>query len=176
MKERLKFGRPDTPAQAILRLPTREHPDYEITTSPIEHLTHFNEWLTGLVVRFPAALESPLLDREIPLEYEDVRLMEKFSFSRQKEERFTVQWGFIRKNNELSLIFPSGSDNYRWWQISRVVPKLDLPRLSMICVETNRNFSLEDTEYRFNENSEFSFLLLTSEELANLKEKIVGAR
>jgi hypothetical protein len=169
MGERLKFGRPDSPAQALLRLPTRQHPDYLSSGGPIEHLVHLNEHLGVVSVERDGL---PLIERNVPLNIDDMRLLEKFSFRRRRDELLTIQWESIRRGSEWSLIFPQGYDSYRWWQVARMQPDLDLPGLIFVSVELNSRFCSQPTEWRSDENSEFELFLLTPEELMGLKAEL----
>ena len=174
MTERLVFGRPESSSQAMLRLPTRKHPDYdtEYGGGPIEHLSHFEEHLTYLATEILNGMRPSLLERCIPLELEDMKVMEAVSFRRELGSALTVGWEYIRASSHWGLFFPTGDNDYRWWQISEMTPKLELPSFSLFCIESNEQWVKERVEHRFNDFSEFELILLSSQELTSLKEEL----
>jgi len=81
-----------------------------------------------------------------------MRLLEKVSFRRNLENPITVDLEYIRGNSHGSDYFPSGDDEYRWWQIADMVPALSVPLAKLVCVESNSKYHRTKTDYRFNEN------------------------
>ena len=166
--EKLKFGRPNSAIQAMIRLPTPNHPDYwKIQCGPIEHLAHLNKHLTRLVIEEPT-----LYRRWVPLNLEDMKLLESLSFRRKFEDILTIQWQYIRSSSHWQMFFPTGSSDYRWWQITKMVPELEIPPFTLVCVESNSHFSSEKIKRHFDDFSEFNLLLLNPKELTSLKEEL----
>jgi len=168
-----EFGKPSTDSQALSRLPGPNHPEYELHGSAIEHLVHFRNYVVEMLSWTPRegqeAIHNPSIgQRWIPLGLEDMKLLEEGSFRRDLENPTTVDWECIRRNNPWSDYFPSGDDEYRWWQITDLVPALSVPSAKLVCVESNSKFQATKTDHRFNEHSEFDIFVLTSEELNSL--------
>lgn len=174
MSQRLEFGKPSTDLQAIIRLPDPDHPDYNITAGPIEHLAHLKELIEDILIKNREAISDlNLVDRWTPLVLEDIRLLEKVSFRRDLENSITVDWEYIRDKSNWSGFLPSmDDDEYRWWQITEMVPALSVPSAKLVCVESNSKYDRTKTDYRFNEHSEFDIFVLTPEEFDSLKQEL----
>ena len=167
-----EFGKPSTDSQALSRLPTLSHPEYELRGSEIEHLVHFRNYVVRMLSWTPRegqeAIHNPSIEqRWIPLGLEDMKLLEEGSFRRDLENPITVNWEYII-NNPWSDYFSSDDDEYRWWQITDLVPALSIPSVKLVCVESNLKFEMTKTDHRFNKHSEFDIFVLTSEELNSL--------
>ena len=174
MSTRLEFGKPNDPLQALIRLPDRQHQEYEIIGSPIEHLTHFKEALEEIAVEVLGGKDVPLEHRWLPLEIEDMRLLEKMSFYRSPEPIITAQWELIRDEHFWADYLPRERDGeYRWWQVSKMLPSLNLPQqIELVSVETNTCFKAERTLYRYDKFSTFDLFVLKPEELQGLTEEL----
>lgn len=174
MSERLEFGKPRDIAQALLRLPSRQHPDYVKTGGPIEHLTYFKEHLEETISLIKKGIEITPKMTWIPLELDDMKLLEKVSFYRSSKPIITADWVTIQRENSWALLLPRDDDEeYRWWQITQMRPSLGLPdEMKLICVETNTRFMGERVNYRYNELSVFDFFVVKPEELQNLCEEL----
>lgn len=177
MSSRPEFERPKTVGQAIRRLPACSHPEYEKEGGSIEHLVHLRSKVIDLIrsaLRYgPDFLSDSALDtRWIPLEVEDVQLLEQLSFYRDLENAVTVQWEYIRKESEWANYYSSGDDQYQWWQISEMIPPLTIQSSKLVCVETNYHFLMQETNYRTDENSEFDIYIFTPEELNSLLQEL----
>ncbi len=173
MSPRLEFGKPTTDLQAIIRLPDSSHPEYELHGSAIEHLVHLKELFEDILIKNQEIISNLSLgDRWTPLALEDMKLLEEGSFRRDLENPITVDWEQIRRNNPWSDYLPSGDDEYRWWQVSEMVPALSVPSAKLVCIESNSKFHRTKTDYRFNEQSEFDIFVLTPEEFDSLKQEL----
>jgi len=174
MSRELVFGKPATVEQALLRLPDGRHPEYgKDEGGPIEHLVHFQEHLVEMLSEVQEQgleylLNSGIDIRNIPLELEDIKLLERYSFRRDMDNSVTIQVEYIPEDNVWSLYLPSGDDEYRWWQISKLIPPLGIPSVELLCIEMNSKYIPEETSFRFDDDSEFEVFLLTTEELNSL--------
>ncbi len=119
-----------------------------------------------------SGIELSLYERWVPLGLEDMKVLERFSFRRKLEDALTVQWEFVRDSSQWELFFPTESDSYRWWQISKMTPDLELPLLTLVCVESNSHFILEGVKHHSDDSSEFDLLLLNPQELISLREEL----
>ena len=143
--ETLRFGRPESFEQAILRLPNTDHPEYKIIDGPIQNLNYLKETLESTLKRYEQERTFALEDRLVSLNLEDIKLMETISFKRQAEGSNIVQWEYMRPENMWSQIYPCTDDDYRWWRVTRMVPEFDSEGgLILIGIETNATFSTRD--------------------------------
>ena len=174
MSIRLEFGKPNDPFQALIRLPDRQHQEYEINGSSVEHLTHFKEALVEIAVGVLEGKDVSLEHRWLPLEIEDMKLLEKMSFYRSPEPIITANWEFIRDEHFWADYLPRERDGeYRWWQVSKMLPSLNLPKqVELMSVETNTRFESKRTLYRYDEFSTFDLFVLKPEELQGLTEEL----
>ena len=174
MSIELAFGKPTTVEQALSRLPDRTHSEYgKVVGGSIEHLVHFRERLTELQnelqMHGPDYLHNTSLDaRNIPLELEDIKLLERYSFRRDLANSVVIQMEYVPEDNEWSLYLPNGDEEYKWWQISKLIPSLNFPSVELISVEMNSKSIYEEINYLSDEDSEFEIFLLTAGELNSL--------
>ncbi len=173
---RLEFGQPTTPEQAILRLPEESHPDYKIAAGVIEHLVHFRNVVEGVLNKEPDTIPDISLDeRWIPLNLEDIKLLEKASFRRDLQNAITISWEYIPLDSKWAGMLQYDDNDYRWWQVTELLPSLKDSSLKLVCVESNSEFSGNEN-FRFNENSDFNILILTFGEFDSLKQELTRNR
>jgi hypothetical protein len=177
---RLEFGLTEDPLQAMIRLPERSHPLYRSADgNPFEHLAHTRERLTELVGAWTlgSLSELSLDERSIPLNVSDMVLMsEAMSFKRDlTKPHTTIDWGYLDAEpiNPWYYFYPTGDDNYLWWQITRMKPAFALSQFSLFSIETNGSFSIEENSFRFNSLSDFDLVMATSEEIEILTGSII---
>ena len=148
---RLEFGKPQSPLQAIIRIPDRSHPEYDKDGGPFEHVAHFGETLANIIRKILDGEDIPLEGRWIPLEIEDMKLLRDVSsFTCEQEPILTTYWGTISQESVWGReYFPTRDNSYRWRQVSKMNPRLDMKGFELICVETS---DCSDQGTHFDEN------------------------
>jgi hypothetical protein len=177
---RLEFGETTNPLQAMVRLPERSHPLYgSADGNPFEHLAHTRERLFDWVNAwaYDSISELSIEERSIPLNVADMVLMSQaMSFKRNFEKpQTTIPWGYYNaiEGNPWFNFYPSGDDNYLWWQISIMTPGFNLSQYSLHSIETNNTFRIKDNAVRFDDQSDFDLVLVTNEEIEMLTKSII---
>lgn len=173
----LEFGRPKTASQAWIKIPDDLHPNYRIDGGSYEHCAHFRQFILGFLSSWvKGEVKNLSLEaRMAPLETEDIRLLFQVnSFYRDLGSPFTVNWGYIEPSNfsVWSSVLPSGDNNYRWWQITTLLPDVKFGNYRLYCIEMNDRFSPEKTERRFDEGSEFELVFARKGEMKTLKKEL----
>jgi len=168
---RLEFGRPTSVSQALYRLPGKDHSRYD-KEEGVEHVAHFKKRLTILHHLIENEVHIPLEIRWIPLQIEGMKLLKTSnSFVRKPDPILTVSWEYVSNKSYWGKnFFPSGNEEYRWWQISEMDPNIDLPKYKLICVETNNQF---DKSTHYNKHSDFDLFIMKPEDLEFLAEVLM---
>jgi len=169
----LTFGKPETVEQALLRLPDRTHPLYE-KDQVIEHLAHFKEWFIETYLQIMGGRLARLDNRFAPLTVEEIIIMKNLSFARDKV-LFTANWNFVPKTlYPWYKLYPTEDNEYRWWQVSEMLPQPKLPHgIKLVAIETNKEFNLNQTGWRLNDQSDFEVGFTESAELKLLRTNLI---
>lgn len=137
----LEFGIPKDSSQAIIRLPTRNHPLYE-SDEVIEHLTHIGEELIKLSVLNTLERkyfqELMLEDRLIPLALNDLTFLERISFKRSQTPIATAEHEYIERGSAWGEFYFQNDDDYGWWEVYLMTPNLEVPNHKLVCIMFNK--------------------------------------
>lgn len=158
MTEQLMFGRPQNAAQAKLRLPTRQHPEYNVDGGPMEELAHLNKQLSDWEDAIRNGLVLPLGERRVPLSPEAMRQLERRSFCRDPETALTAFDAYTK---------PAGT-----WQISKMKPEVGNSKFCLICLKSQEQIRLDSKLEPYDPRSEFEIFLLTFKEPDSLKSEL----
>lgn len=165
----LEFGNPRTIESALSRIPGRDHPQYSIQCGAYEHCTHVKEHLYKIINYDLAQLS--LEDRMIPLVTEDMRLLFQLnSLKRNLDTASTFRWSSIEfdENETWTTLLPVGDDNYRWWQITEIMPGVSVEGYKLISIEMNSRFESSSDDIRLDDRSEFELVVVRNDELDRL--------
>ncbi len=132
---RIEFGRPTDFYQAVMRLPNTDHPDYGVDQQ-IERLAHLKD-------RLESPLVGPLEERMVPLDIEDVALMERWSFVLGKPEE-VFPWTRVGSSSSWAPLFYRDENEYGYFTIWFPEPRLETQNgwEKLLCVAENRSFDV----------------------------------
>jgi hypothetical protein len=164
----LTFGRPETSEQAWIRLPDRDNPLYK-TDQVFEHLAHLKDWFIETYIHILDGKWTSLENRFAPLSVQDMTFMKQISFV-PGPPLVIAEWKHLPDNlapwNE---VFPTGDNEYRWWQVCPIIPQPKLPPgISFISVETNKSCDLIEQTRISDVDSEFELGWIDKAELKKL--------
>lgn len=167
----LEFGLPRTYHDAIVRAPGITDADYNKLNVSVRGCANFRTWLTDITTP-KLFVESDLITRSFEIPKESLALLRQVnSFRRNMDDRLTFQWSRL-DNIKWTRIFPTGDDNYRWWEITKFEPAQIDSKYSLFCVEVNKKFKSRPTYTRFDEYSDFIILMATDEEISMLTKEL----
>ncbi len=158
MTEKLIFGKAETFAQALLRLPQPDNPWLQE-----------DEELRALVcVRhcFAPNAEGSM----VPLTESEIKLMAGISF-RRGDLLTERRWQNLPQESDWYDLFTPERENddaYRHWKISKLEPNHHNPDISLICVEINANFADPHPK-----DSEFWVGALSQQDLDDLLKNLI---
>lgn len=165
----INFGRPSSFAEAVLRIPDRTHPDYQISGGPHEHCAHLREFLIEKILFLSMLNEGvtvPLATRSIPLNPDDISLLSVSNSFRIGEPVYLTRWSMLKNTNDNPWIefLPSEDDGFHFWKISKMDPKILFSGYELYSIETHPRFDLS-MDYRLNLESDFEIVLAKEEEI-----------
>lgn len=163
MRERLMFGSVKTFEQAVFRLPPPDHPRLK-KKGPDEDLSNLSALRQTILTSTPA---TSLKRRMVPLTCEDVYLMRDIlTLGPVLLEREWSRFDDRKKGNSpWGEIYFLNDDVYFGWRVLEMLPRIDSPDFSLVCIRTTANL-FDDTS----PPPEFDIGLVSMEELALLKE------
>lgn len=164
------FKKAGTFERAFARLPKPDDPRCKYDERAF-HLARLREWLEKMQVKLPEDLK----DRMLPFSQADIQLMGQESFWGGNVIT-AANWDFIPERLlPWSEILPTGDNEYRYWQVSRMEPAGRLlENLALVQIEMNPEFRGDASRYGVKTESEFLLGLAFEYELRILKEHFRG--
>lgn len=163
-----EFGRPKNLQASLERLPNC----YErqvISVEPEERVVMLREFLGDFVEKSNRTNDIHFGFRYIPIEIEAMKLLYNLnSFRRSLDSEKTYQWSYLGEGSyPWPIVYSTGDNAYRWWQITDIDPEIKIGKYKLICVETNLEIK-GSKNFRFDEVSDFLFVLASEDEIQYL--------
>ncbi len=170
-QEHLLFGRdPITWEQAMIRLPKKQNYLTE-EDKGLNKLLKLRQMIRQSILRKQGASRPILADRIVQLTSEEVDLLENKAYSfRRLETIKTFDWTTVRPNTPLAKVYPTDDDNYAYYTLKTVVPKLASEEMVLVCIERNLKFISQPD--KTNSTTLFHYASLTYRELNNFDQSL----
>ncbi len=124
-------------------------------------------------------LYSKIEKRIVLMDIDGMNIMEESGSFRRVigGETFTKYWAHISEEHYRNYwrgILPVRSDDYYWWQITGLEPKVDVGEFHLFSIEVNSRFLPHNTYGRADEFSKFAVVFAKDNEVEELKNLLEG--